>query len=175
MAADFIQSSLPLEFDKWVQRYLDSIRAKLKPALNAFSAWLQLGTVMVSAIIICLSAITETNMNDDRKTKRTGWTIATLGVITTLGLVAGTAGSAMASEKGQYGQPKAASEIATSGQYLSMEQVVAELKQQGFGDVYEVERERGAYEVKARNPQGDMVKLYVDPRTGKVLRHKLDD
>jgi uncharacterized membrane protein YkoI len=117
----------------------------------------------------------ETTMNDNRKTTRTKRTITALGITTALGLVAGIAGLAMASEEGRYGQPKAAEEIAAPGQHLSMEQIVARVKEQGFGDVYEVEREYGAYEVKARNPQGDMVKLYVDPRTGDVLRRKLDD
>lgn len=114
-------------------------------------------------------------MTDNRISERMERTVATLGVVTALGLVAGIAGPVMASEQSPYGQSKATEEIARPGQYLSMEQVVAQLKQQGFGDVYEVEREHGAYEVKARNPEGDMVKLYVDPRTGKVLRHKLDD
>jgi len=114
-------------------------------------------------------------MSGNRKTRRTVRTVATLGATTALGLVAGIAGSAMASEQGQYGQPTATEEIASPGQYLSMEQVVARLKEQGFENIYEVEREHGAYEVKVQNSGGDMVKLYVDPRTGNVLRHKLDD
>lgn len=107
------------------------------------------------------------------KTRNTHRIVATLGMVGVLGLTAG--GPAMASDEGQYREPEAAQAAVAPGQYLSLEQVVAHLKQQGYADIYEVEREHGAYEVKARNPQGQKVKLYVEPRTGEVLRHKLDD
>ena len=37
-------------------------------------------------------------------------------------------------------------------------------------ELLRIERERGVYEVKARNSQGRRVELYVDPKTGDVLR-----
>jgi len=117
----------------------------------------------------------ETAMSISRRTGNTARTAAAVGVMTALSLIAGIAGSAMAAEQGQLGQPTAPNEIAGPGQYLSMEQVVARLKEQGFEDIYEIEREHGAYEVKARTPRGGTVEFYVDPRTGDVLRHSFDD
>lgn len=114
-------------------------------------------------------------MNNSQGTRRTEWSVAIRRALIALGLVAGITGSAMASEQGEYGQPMSAGETARPTQHLSMEQIVARLKEQGFKDIYEVERERGAYEVKAHTPEGGTVKLYVDPRTGDVLRDEFDD
>lgn len=114
-------------------------------------------------------------MRINREAGKAVRTAATLGVMTALGLVTAIAGSAMAAEQGQLGQPTAPSKMAGPGNFLSMEQIVARLKEQGVENIYEVERERGAYEVKARNPQGDTIKLYVDPRSGEVLPHSFDD
>jgi len=58
---------------------------------------------------------------------------------------------------------------------IPMEQVLAQLKAEGYGEVYEIERERGRYEVKARNREGRMVELHLDAGTGKILESEAED
>lgn len=43
----------------------------------------------------------------------------------------------------------------------------------GYSDINEIEREDKGYEVKARNADGEKVKLDVDPVTGEVLKSRL--
>ena len=56
---------------------------------------------------------------------------------------------------------------------IPMEQVLTQLKADGYGEIYEIERESGRYEVKAKNADGQRVELYVDAQTGETL--KVDD
>lgn len=58
---------------------------------------------------------------------------------------------------------------------MSMEQVIGQLKADGYGEVYEIEREHGRYEVKAKNREGRRVELYLDAQTGEVLKRENDD
>lgn len=58
---------------------------------------------------------------------------------------------------------------------VPMAQVVAQLKAEGYAEVYEIEHERGKYEVKARHKDGRMVELYLDARTGKTLETEAED
>ena len=58
---------------------------------------------------------------------------------------------------------------------IPMEQVLAQLKAQGYSEVYEIEREHGKYEVKAKNRDGRTVELYLDAATGKALQSEEDD
>ena len=58
---------------------------------------------------------------------------------------------------------------------MPMEQVLAELKAQGFSEIYEIEREHGRYEVKAKNRDGQTVELYVDAGTGRTLKTEVED
>ncbi|MNJ70505.1 hypothetical protein D3C77_669700 [compost metagenome] len=46
----------------------------------------------------------------------------------------------------------------------------------GYRNISEIERSRKhGYEVKAYDPQGQRVKLYVDPQSGAVTRSRFDD
>ncbi len=58
---------------------------------------------------------------------------------------------------------------------IPMEQVLAQLKAEGYSEVYEIEREHGKYEVKAKNRDGRTVELYLDAATGKALQSEEDD
>lgn len=58
---------------------------------------------------------------------------------------------------------------------MPMEQVLAQLKAEGYGEIYEIERERNRYEVKAKDKDGRRVELYLDAATGKVLESERDD
>ena len=114
------------------------------------------------------------------RNKFVAWTAATLGTVAALGFAAGIVGSAMASgDSGKYedssGYRIEGSKSGVSGSALPMEELVATLKQQGYSEIYKIEREHGVYEVKARSEKGSTVKLYVDPESGEILRKKTDD
>ncbi len=56
---------------------------------------------------------------------------------------------------------------------MNLQQLVDRVVAQGFQDVREVERDSDKlYEVKARNSKGQRVELYVDARSGEILREK---
>jgi uncharacterized membrane protein YkoI len=59
--------------------------------------------------------------------------------------------------------------------YLSLAEVEARLKADGYTDIREIEHKGAAYEVKARNPAGVPSELYLDARTGVVLSSEIDD
>jgi uncharacterized membrane protein YkoI len=107
-------------------------------------------------------------------------TFAIVGLGITLALGAATAGSAIASnESEKYGSR---SEYTTSGESsgstgsaLSMGQILAKVKERGFTEIYEVERERGVYEVKTRDAEGRLMELYLDAKTGEVLKSEYED
>jgi len=77
----------------------------------------------------------------------------------------------------------AASLLATSAAYaqtspnqpeLTLSQIESRLSGQGYR-VYEIERDDGRYEVKARDSQGRCVELDVDRRSGEILYSHRDD
>lgn len=66
-------------------------------------------------------------------------------------------------------------------QWLSIAQVHDKLDAAGYRNVEKIERERGGYEARATDRNGDRVKLYVHPQTGEILnqrgeskRHSMD-
>ena len=59
------------------------------------------------------------------------------------------------------------------GPQLNIRQVYDRLEAAGYRDLREVEWSDGRYEVKARNAQGERVKLDVDGNTGAVLRSRV--
>ena len=64
---------------------------------------------------------------------------------------------------------------ATAAPAIPMEQALAQLEAEGYREVYEIEREHGKYEVKARNREGRIVELYLDARTGATLETEEED
>lgn len=56
---------------------------------------------------------------------------------------------------------------ATRG-WLTIGQVYDRLEAAGYRDVEKIERERGGYEVRASNRQGERTKLTVNPQTGSI-------
>jgi uncharacterized membrane protein YkoI len=63
---------------------------------------------------------------------------------------------------------------ATPSSGLNFQQVVERVVAQGYNDVREIERKGDKlYEIKARNGQGRRVELYVDARSGEVLREEV--
>ena len=103
------------------------------------------------------------------RAKITSRAFAIVGLGTVLALGAAMAGSAIASNevekygsRSEYTTPGDPS--SSAGSALPMEQLLAKVKEQGFTEIYEVERERGAFEVKARDAKGRLMELYLDPR-----------
>ena len=68
-----------------------------------------------------------------------------------------------------------AQEAAQVAPALPMEQVLAQLRAEGYGEIYEIEREHGKYEVKAKNRDGRRVELSLDASTGKTLGTEEED
>ena len=59
-------------------------------------------------------------------------------------------------------------------QWLSIAQIHDKLQAAGYRNVEKIERERGGYEVRATDPKGERVKLYVNPQTGEMLNQRGD-
>jgi uncharacterized membrane protein YkoI len=95
------------------------------------------------------------------------------GLLATAGFGLGIVHGAFA----QSDQPRvqAGEEATAPAPAVPMEQVLARLKAEGYREIYEIEREHGKYEVKARNREGRMVELYLDARTGKTLETEQED
>ena len=107
---------------------------------------------------------------------RTGY-----ATIAALALAAGLAGTAYAgSDKdkevdGRPGATMAATSRGTTTAPLAMDQVLARLRTAGYSDFREIEREHDRYEVKGSDADGRRVELYVDARTGEVVKEERDD
>ncbi|KNE26358.1 PepSY domain-containing protein [Achromobacter spanius] len=87
-------------------------------------------------------------------------------------LVAGTAVQA------QPATPAPAAPAATTpaAPMLTIRQVYDKMEAAGYRNISEIERSRKhGYEVKAYDPQGQRVELYVDPQSGAVTRSRFDD
>ena len=55
-------------------------------------------------------------------------------------------------------------------------QIYDRVEAAGYVNIREIELEKyGHYEVKARNAQGDRVKLHVNAQTGEIERNRFDD
>ncbi|MDP1611767.1 MAG: PepSY domain-containing protein [Sulfuritalea sp.] len=54
-------------------------------------------------------------------------------------------------------------------QWLSIPQVHEKLEAAGYRDIEKIERERGGYEARATDRNGERIKLYVNPQTGALL------
>ncbi|WP_275097865.1 PepSY domain-containing protein [Sedimenticola hydrogenitrophicus] len=61
---------------------------------------------------------------------------------------------------------------AVTDTWLGIPAIHAKVTAAGFNDIYEIEREHYGYKIKAIGPNGESVKLYVDPMTGEVLQSR---
>jgi len=90
-------------------------------------------------------------------------------------LVAGTTAHAQATPAAT---PAATAPAAVSpaAPMLTIRQVYDKMEAAGYRNISEIERSsKHGYEVKAYAPQGQRVKLYVDPQSGAVTRSRFDD
>lgn len=59
--------------------------------------------------------------------------------------------------------------------WLNLGQIYDKLLAAGYTDVREIERESGGYEAKARDPEGRVVKLHIEPLEGRILDERVRD
>lgn len=52
----------------------------------------------------------------------------------------------------------------------SMSEIMRQLEAKGYGEFREIEREGGRYEVKARDRDGRWREIYVDGRSGEIVK-----
>jgi hypothetical protein len=87
-------------------------------------------------------------------------------------LVAGTAAQAQTAAPA----PAQAAQAAPAAPMLTIRQVYDKMEAAGYRNISEIERSsKHGYEVKAYDPQGQRVKLRVDPQSGAVTRSRFDD
>ncbi len=53
--------------------------------------------------------------------------------------------------------------------WLSIPQVHEKLEAAGYRQIEKIERERGGYEVRATDRQGERIKLHINPQTGEIM------
>lgn len=104
----------------------------------------------------------------------------TLRVAAGLGGLLATAGFGFGIVQGAFAQSDQSTrgtgeEVTQATPAMPMEQVLVELRAQGYAEVYEIEREKGRYEVEAKNQEGRRVELYLDARTGRILESEEED
>ena len=58
---------------------------------------------------------------------------------------------------------------------LSIEDAIARVKAKGYTDVEAVERDRGGYEIEARDSNGAEAEVFVDAETGDIRSARDDD
>jgi hypothetical protein len=108
----------------------------------------------------------------DMNSRTTRLAVGLGGLLATAGFGLGVVQGAFA----QSDQPRVqAGEQAAPAPAIPMEQVLAQLKAEGYSEIYEIEREHGKYEVKAKSRDGRTVELYLDATTGKTLETEEED
>jgi len=103
--------------------------------------------------------------------KATNITLTVLGLALSAGFAAALVDTAIASSKGdgERGGAYESSAEKAAGPALALERVAEILKEKGYRQVREVERERDAYEIKAVDSKGKRVKFYMNAVTGEIL------
>jgi len=87
-----------------------------------------------------------------------------------------TAAPAPAPAQAAQAAPAAQTAPAAAAPMLTIRQVYDKMEAAGYRNISEIERSsKHGYEVKAYDPQGQRVKLRVDPQSGAVTRSRFDD
>jgi hypothetical protein len=61
----------------------------------------------------------------------------------------------------------------TTSQPLNIKQIHDKLEAAGYTDITEIERDRTGYEAKARNKEGQRIKIDLDLTSGDILKTKV--
>lgn len=143
--------------------------ARLCEAL--FEPWLKRLFIGRSAFVRDNQGVKNTRTTSN--TPLTIWRLAASLLPATLALCAAVGhGNALASDKGDHVR---ALQAVQSGQVLPLAKVLALVEKAHPGQVLEVELEhekQWQYEIKLLQPDGRLMKLQVDARTGEVLKRK---
>ena len=100
---------------------------------------------------------------------------ATRSLLAAAALASAMLGSALA-QAVQPAAPRAAQATQTAAPALNIRQIHDRVEAAGYVNIREIELEKyGHYEVKARNAQGDRVKLHVNAQTGEIERNRFGD
>ena len=57
-------------------------------------------------------------------------------------------------------------------QWLSIPQIHEKLEAAGYRQIEKIERERGGYEARATDRNGERIKLHVNPQTGEIMNQR---
>jgi len=91
-------------------------------------------------------------------------------------LAAGAAAQAQTAAPAPAPAQAAQTAPAAAAPMLTIRQVYDKMEAAGYRNISEIERSsKHGYEVKAYDPQGQRVKLRVDPQSGAVTRSRFDD
>ncbi len=93
--------------------------------------------------------------------KRITLTLSTLAVVGTLLTAMAVTLPARASDR--------KTPASTEQPWLPISQIHVKLEAAGYGNIEKIEREHGAYDVRATDSQGARVRLDVHPQTGAIL------
>ena len=103
-----------------------------------------------------------------------------LGRCALVGMLAGLSGVAMAQTPASapaLGTPAPAAQVAPAAArhapQLTIRHIYDRVEAAGYRDQREIEWSDGRYEVKARDSQGERVKLQVDGHTGAIVRSRI--
>ncbi|HCN70187.1 MAG TPA: hypothetical protein DIS96_00120 [Pusillimonas sp.] len=99
-----------------------------------------------------------------------------LAIVTAFGSAGLVASGLPAHGQNNVNAPQASSAATQAHEnWLGMRDILARVESAGYSDIREVEKEKSGYEVKARNQNGQMVKLYVEPINGNIINEKRRD
>ena len=80
-----------------------------------------------------------------------------------------------ATDSTQLAQNRQADRRGAPKDWLNLGQIYDKLEASGYTDIREIERERDGYEAKARDSEGQSVKLYIEPLEGQIIDKKFRD
>jgi len=66
---------------------------------------------------------------------------------------------------------KIATRAAMDGAALPWEDIISQIKAEGYEEVYAIHYDHQLYEIMARDAQNRVFELYINPNTGQILRH----
>lgn len=104
-----------------------------------------------------------------------------LGILCAAALAAGMAGAALADEhEGRHEEAERASRAAKSGEFLPLAKIVAAVRQRYEGEIVETELESDDdelpyYEFHILRPDGHLIEVKVDARSGRYLEMRSGD
>lgn len=82
-------------------------------------------------------------------------------------VIAAVSGAALASEDDHRSDASN-----STGEWIGIEAAIAVVTSAGYRDIEEIEREKGRYEVEARDADGREWEIYVDGRSGEIVKRE---